>query len=66
VTSARTVKEASSLNNDTKVNSTDQLIVAISFSSLGGPKYVRDFDVNKDNSINSTDMLVQAKNYGYC
>jgi hypothetical protein len=59
-------KEASSLNADTKVNSTDQLIVAQSFGAKGGPKYVLDFDVNKDANINSTDLLIQAKVFGAC
>ena len=59
-------KEAASVNDDTKVNSTDQLIVAQSFGPRGGPKYVPDFDVNKDGNINSTDQLIQAKVYGPC
>jgi hypothetical protein len=59
-------KEAASLNNDLTVNSTDQLMVAQTFSNAGSTKYVVDFDVNKDGRINSTDMLVQAKVYGPC
>ena len=59
-------KEAASVNDDTKVNSTDQLIVAQSFSNAGAPKYVLDFDVNRDGHINSTDLLIQAKVYGPC
>ena len=59
-------KEAASVNADTKVNSTDQLIVAQSFGPKSGPKYVPDFDVNKDAVINSTDQLIQAKVYGPC
>ena len=59
-------REAASLNNDTKVNSTDQLMVAQSFGPKSGPKYVADFDVNKDANINSTDLLIQAKLFGLC
>lgn len=59
-------REVSSVNADTKVNSTDQLAVSQAFGPAGPPKYVPDFDLNKDSVINSTDMLIQAKNYGNC
>jgi hypothetical protein len=59
-------KEAASLNDDTKVNSTDLLIVAQAQSMMGGARYVRDFDVNRDDKINSTDLLLVAKLQGAC
>jgi len=59
-------REAASLNNDTKVNSTDLLIVAKALGPKGGAKYVPDFDVNKDANINSTDLLLVAKLSGAC
>lgn len=59
-------KEAASLNDDTKVNTTDMLIVSQSFSTLGSSTYVRDFDINRDGAINATDMLIQAKVFGAC
>jgi hypothetical protein len=59
-------REIASVNDDMKVNSTDQLALAQSFSSSGSPKHVPDFDINRDNVINSTDMLIQVKQYGTC
>lgn len=59
-------REAASVNADTKVNSTDQLIVAKAFGPKTGPNYAPDFDINKDAIINSTDELIQAKVYGPC
>jgi hypothetical protein len=60
-------KEAASLNDDTKVNSTDLLIAAkASSSSNTQPNYVLDFDVNRDGKINSTDLLLIAKLSGAC
>lgn len=59
-------REAASVNDDQKVNSTDQLIIAQSFGLLGSPKYNLDFDVNRDDRINSTDQLITAKQFGVC
>lgn len=59
-------KEAASVNDDKKVNSTDQLVIAQSFGVIGSAKYNLDFDVNRDDKINSTDQLIVAKNYGVC
>ena len=59
-------REAASVNDDTKVNSTDLLIVAKATSAKGGPNYVLDFDVNRDDKINSTDLLLVAKLQGAC
>ncbi len=59
-------REIASMNDDLKVNSTDQLIVAQSFGYSGSPKYAPDFDINRDNVINSTDMLLVAKAWGSC
>jgi len=59
-------RELGSLNGDLQVNSTDQLIVAQSFSYSGSPKYVPWYDFNRDNVINSTDMLIQVKSWGSC
>jgi hypothetical protein len=59
-------REAASLNSDTKVNTTDLLIVAKALGPKGGPKYVLDFDVNRDGNINTTDLLIVAKLLGTC
>lgn len=59
-------REVASVNDDTRVNSTDQLIVAQSYSSAYQPKYVLDFDINRDTKINSTDSLLVAKSFGVC
>jgi hypothetical protein len=59
-------QEAASLNADMTVNSSDLLILAQSFSTLGGAKYVRDFDINRDDKINSSDSLIQARTFGAC
>ncbi|MBI5284603.1 MAG: thrombospondin type 3 repeat-containing protein [Chloroflexi bacterium] len=55
-------KEAASLNDDTTVNSIDQVILARAIVSV----YLRPFDVNRDGAVNSTDLLIQMKAYGSC
>ena len=52
------------MNMDTKVNSTDQLAVALSFGTAPGPPYYEPFNLNKDAKVNSTDQLIQAKVFG--
>jgi hypothetical protein len=51
--------EIASVNADTKVDSTDMLLVAQNFGY--GPRAV--LDVNKDGKINSTDMLIVVRNF---
>ena len=58
--------EAASVNTDKVVSSLDLLIVALSYGTAGGPKYVRDFDVNRDGAINATDLALAALTYGFC
>jgi hypothetical protein len=53
------------MNGDVKVNSTDQLIVALAFNKkFGQAGYTRLKDWNGDRIINSTDMLGVAKSFG--
>jgi hypothetical protein len=59
-------KEAASVNNDTKVNSSDLLAVALAQGPSTGPKYIQDFDVNRDGKINSSDLLLVARLQGPC
>lgn len=59
--------EVASINGDTPVNSTDQLILATVIGKpTTDPLYHVDFDLNRDGAINSVDQLLMAKNFGPC
>jgi hypothetical protein len=52
-------------NGDTRVNTTDMLILAQAFNKrFGQPGYTRLKDWNADRKINSTDMLGTVKSFG--
>ncbi len=52
------------VNGDTRINSTDQLIVAQRFgATIGTSKYLESADVNGDGKINSGDMLIIAQQF---
>ena len=59
-------KEIGSVNDDRKVNSTDQLLVGQHFGNWYSPSYILDFDINRDGHINSTDQYIQGLVYGVC
>ena len=57
-------REIASGNDDRKVNSTDQLLIAKLYGSVT-PDY-GDLDTNGDGKLNSTDQLFIALSYGPC
>lgn len=58
--------EIASVNGDPRVTAVDLLIVAMSYSTREGPKYVPDFDMNKDGAINAIDLQFVLSRFGNC
>ena len=60
------LKEISSVNSDSVVNSSDLGLVASQYGRVPPFPYTANMDVNKDGFVNAMDLGIVAKAFGFC